>query len=41
MVKEQNGLMIWNHPGWKAQQPDTCLIYDVHKKLIEVIPNVL
>jgi len=35
MVKEQNGLMIWNHPGWKAQQPDTCLIYDIHKKLIQ------
>lgn len=34
-VTAQNGLMIWNHPGWKAQQPDTCLIYDMHKKLIQ------
>jgi len=34
-VKAQNGLMIWNHPGWKAQQADTCLIYDIHKKLIK------
>jgi len=34
-VQEQNGLMIWNHPGWKAQQADTCLIYDIHKQLIK------
>ena len=34
-VDEQNGLMIWNHPGWKAQQADTCLIYDIHKQLIK------
>ncbi len=35
MVKQQKALMIWNHPGWKAQQPDTCLIYEVHEKLIK------
>ncbi|WP_430816721.1 Sb-PDE family phosphodiesterase [Carboxylicivirga sp. RSCT41] len=34
-VKEQKALMLWNHPGWKAQQPDTCLIYEVHEKLIQ------
>lgn len=34
-VKDQNGLMIWNHPGWKAQQKDTCLIYDIHKQLLK------
>jgi len=34
-VREQNGLMIWNHPGWKAQQADTCRIYDIHKQLIK------
>ncbi|WP_289055741.1 Sb-PDE family phosphodiesterase [Carboxylicivirga marina] len=34
-VKEQNALLLWNHPGWKAQQPDTCLIYEVHQKLIK------
>ncbi len=21
-VKRQNGLLIWNHPGWEGQQPD-------------------
>ncbi len=34
-VQAQNGLMIWNHPGWKAQQKDTCLIYDIHRQLIK------
>ena len=34
-VNKQDGLMLWNHPGWKAQQPDTCLIHEVHKKLIK------
>ncbi|MCG8581031.1 MAG: Sb-PDE family phosphodiesterase [Bacteroidales bacterium] len=34
-VKEQKALMLWNHPGWKAQQRDTCLVYEVHEKLIK------
>jgi 3',5'-nucleoside bisphosphate phosphatase len=31
----QGAFITWNHPGWKAQQPDTCLIFDVHKELID------
>jgi len=34
-VKNQDALLLWNHPGWKAQQADTCLIYKVHQELIE------
>ncbi len=30
----QGGFIIWNHPGWKAQQPDTCIRFDIHNKLI-------
>ena len=30
----QGAFITWNHPGWKAQQPDTCLIFDIHKDLI-------
>ncbi len=30
----QGGFLIWNHPGWKAQQPDTCKMFDIHRKLI-------
>jgi len=24
-AKKQGAYIIWNHPGWKAQQPDTCM----------------
>ena len=32
---KQGAFIQWNHPGWKAQQPDGIpRIYDVHRKLI-------
>jgi 3',5'-nucleoside bisphosphate phosphatase len=31
----QGAFITFNHPGWKAQQPDTCLLFDIHKELIE------
>ena len=33
-AKKQGAYLIWNHPGWKAQQPDTCLWWDEHTKLL-------
>jgi len=32
-AKEQGAYFIWNHPGWKAQQPDTCKWWDEHTHL--------
>lgn len=32
-AKEQEAYFIWNHPGWKAQQPDTCKWWDEHTDL--------
>ena len=32
---EQGAFIIWNHPGWTAQQPDTCKRFDIHNELIE------
>ncbi len=32
-ASEQGAYIIWNHPGWKAQQPDTCKWWDVHTEL--------
>jgi predicted metal-dependent phosphoesterase TrpH len=32
---EQGAFVIWNHPGWKAQQPDTCKWWDTHTMLYE------
>jgi 3',5'-nucleoside bisphosphate phosphatase len=34
-AKKQGAFIIWNHPGWKAQQPDTCLWMPMHQKLFE------
>ena len=31
----QGGFLIWNHPGWKAQQPDTCRRFEIHDELID------
>lgn len=31
----QGAFILWNHPGWKAQQPDTTLWWDEHSKLYE------
>lgn len=34
-AKKQDAYIIWNHPGWQAQQPDTCLWWDEHTALYE------
>ncbi len=34
-AKEQGAYIIWNHPGWKAQQPDTCAWWAEHTELFE------
>lgn len=34
-AKKQGAFIIWNHPGWKAQQPDTCKQFDIHKEYIK------
>ncbi|MEN8116682.1 MAG: hypothetical protein ABFS16_06860 [Bacteroidota bacterium] len=34
-AKKQGAYIIWNHPGWKAQQPDTCMWWDEHTDLYE------
>lgn len=31
----QGAFILWCHPGWKAQQPDTTLWWDVHTTLFE------
>ena len=32
---DQGGFVIWNHPGWKAQQPDTCKWMAMHQEWYE------
>ncbi len=32
---DQGAFIFWNHPGWKAQQPDTTLWWDEHTELYE------
>lgn len=32
-AKEQGAYFIWNHPGWKAQQPDSCIWWEEHTNL--------
>ncbi len=34
-AKKQGAFIMWNHPGWKAQQPDTCLWMPNHQELFE------
>ena len=34
-AREQGAFIFWNHPGWKAQQPDTTLWWDEHTELFE------
>ncbi len=34
-AKSQGAFIMWNHPGWKAQQPDTCLWMPMHQQLYE------
>lgn len=33
---KQGAFVMWNHPGWKSQEPDGIpKLYDIHKSLIE------
>ena len=32
-AKKQGAFILWNHPGWKAQQPDTCMWWPIHQEL--------
>ncbi len=34
-AKKQGAFIMWNHPGWKAQQPDTCLWMPMHQDLLQ------
>jgi hypothetical protein len=35
-ASKQGAFLQWNHPGWKAQQPDGIpRMYDIHRKLIK------
>ena len=34
-VKKQGGFILWNHPGWKSQQPDTTRWMDIHTWLYD------
>jgi len=34
-AKTQNAFIFWNHPCWKAQQPDTTLWFDEHTLLLQ------
>ncbi|WP_167617337.1 Sb-PDE family phosphodiesterase [Maribellus sediminis] len=32
-ARDQGAFILWNHPGWKAQQPDTTSWFDEHTNL--------
>ena len=34
-ARDQGAFLMWNHPCWKAQQPDTVLWWDEHSYLFE------
>ena len=34
-ARDQGAFIFWNHPGWKRQQPDTTLWWDMHTKLLK------
>lgn len=34
-ASDQGAYIIWNHPGWKAQQPDSTQWWDIHTELYE------
>lgn len=34
-ARMQNAFVFWNHPGWKAQQPDTVRWFDEHTVLLQ------
>jgi len=32
---QQGAFVLWNHPGWDAQQPDTTLWWEFHTRILE------
>ena len=34
-ARDQGAFIMWNHPGWKKQQPDTTLWWEEHTYLLE------
>jgi 3',5'-nucleoside bisphosphate phosphatase len=34
-ARKQDAFIFWNHPGWQAQQPDTCIWFDEHERLMK------
>lgn len=34
-IKRQGGFVLWNHPGWLAQSPDTTIWHSFHRKAYE------
>ncbi|MBT3386114.1 MAG: histidinol-phosphatase [Prolixibacteraceae bacterium] len=34
-AREQGAFILWNHPGWKSQQPDTTLWWEEHSELLK------
>jgi hypothetical protein len=34
-AKKQGAFIMWNHPGWQAQQPDSCKWWPMHQELYE------
>jgi 3',5'-nucleoside bisphosphate phosphatase len=34
-ARDQGAFIIWNHPGWKAQQPDTTIWWQEHTRLLQ------
>jgi len=35
-AREQGAFLLWNHPGWKSQQPDGIpRMYEIHERLIK------
>lgn len=34
-ARDQGAFLIWNHPGWRAQQPEETLWWDEHTRLLQ------
>ncbi|WP_372933387.1 Sb-PDE family phosphodiesterase [Mariniphaga sediminis] len=34
-ARDQGAFILWNHPGWKAQQPDSTLWWEEHTRLLQ------
>ncbi len=34
-ARDQGAFIFWNHPGWKAQQPDSTVWWDEHTQLLK------